>query len=41
MKKNNYKNFKNRRALSESISFKLLFDTSFICRQKIGGGDRF
>ena len=34
MKKYNYKNFKNRRALSENISFKLSFDTSFISVDK-------
>ena len=30
MKKHNYKNFKDRPTLGESISFKLSFDTSFI-----------
>ena len=34
MKKYNYKNFKNLRTLSESESFKLSFDTSFISVDK-------
>jgi hypothetical protein len=34
MKKNNYKNFENRRLYFESVCFKLSFDTSFISVDK-------